>query len=508
MLCDLLTICSALVAVVICIISGLIIYARWNYGFLEDLGIPVVKPHFLFGSMFTTRFIPIGYRDVAWMKEYGQIFGVYEGREPAIYVCDPDILRLIMVKDISYFDAKIALDFGDRFLNEMPDYLPNNKWKIVRGFTGPAFSSAKLRLMSFPMKKSLVEWGSQLKDAITTNGGKLERCAFDDLLFDGLTDLTLRSMFSIQDKTGRFPRILKKLAKPGALNYPNLKAIALSFPVLFKFLPPALLATEPAQEFLHVMEDLVASRKVTNSPPDVVDLCIEQLKKIPTPDYQMAKVTKETILFQAFNFFFSGQDETALVISAMIYNILSSPAEQCIEEKLYDEIDRLWVDLEESNDDIRFPSRDSLLQADFLNACIYEALRLYTFYSAERVCTKSWLCEKYNFTIPKGTTIMTPLWAINRNPDYFENPDLFDPERFMPGRKEKLHSYAWSSFGHGPRNCTGKPLAMEVLRVSCAYIFKNFRFQLRPDTRLTFNPDGPWVFISHEPIYLDITVRE
>ena len=107
---------------------------------------------------------------------------MYEGREPVIYVCDPDILRLIMVKDIDFFDAKVALDFGDRFLNEMPDYLPNNKRKIVRGFTSPAFSGAKLRLMNFPMKKSLVEWGSQLKETIATNGGRLEKCAFDELV--------------------------------------------------------------------------------------------------------------------------------------------------------------------------------------------------------------------------------------------------------------------------------------------------------------------------------------
>lgn len=325
-----------------------------------------------------------------------------------------------------------------------------------------------------------------------------------------MTDLTLRCMFSIQDKSSRFPRILKTLAKPGALNYPNMKAIASSFPILFKFLPPALLSPEPAHEFLHIMEDLIASRKVSNSPPDVVDLCIEQLKKISTPEYKKAKVTRDTILFQAFNFFFSGQDETALVISAMIYHILSSPPELCIEKKLYAEIDRLWQDLEENDEegDVQFPSRDKLAQADFLQACIYEALRLYPFYSAERVCKKSWKCEKYNFTIPEGMEVMAPLWAINRNPEYFDNPDNFEPERFMPGRKENIHSYAWSSFGHGKRNCTGKPLAMEVLRVSCAYIFKNFRFHLRPDTRLEFDPDGPWVFISHRPIYFDVTLKE
>lgn len=105
---------------------------------------------------------------------------MYDGREPHIYVCDPDILRMIMVKDISYFNAKIPLDFGDSFLNEMPDYLTYAKWKFVRGFTSPAFSSAKLRLMNFPMKKSLTEWGSEFRADITKNGGRLERCAFDE----------------------------------------------------------------------------------------------------------------------------------------------------------------------------------------------------------------------------------------------------------------------------------------------------------------------------------------
>lgn len=72
----LLAICGAVVAFVLCIISALILYARWNYGSLEKLGIPVVKPHFILGSTFTTRLTPIGYRDISWMKEHGPIFGV------------------------------------------------------------------------------------------------------------------------------------------------------------------------------------------------------------------------------------------------------------------------------------------------------------------------------------------------------------------------------------------------------------------------------------------------
>jgi len=253
------------------------------------------------------------------------------------------------------------------------------------------------------------------------------------------------------------------------------------------------------------MEKLIAARTTPNSPPDVVDICIEQLKKLPTPEYQQAKMTKETILFQAFNFFFSGQDEAALVISCLIYHVLTAPEEQGIYDKLFEEIDKLWEDLDEGSN---FPSREKILQADYLQACVMEVLRLYPFYDAERVCTESWKCEKYNFTIPEGTTVMAPLWAVNRNPEHFEDPEVFNPDRFLPGNKEKLHAYAWSSFGHGPRHCTGKPLAMEVIRMACAFLLKHFRFHLREDTELNFHPGGPWVFISHGPIYFDVSLRD
>ncbi len=263
------------------------------------------------------------------------------------------------------------------------------------------------------------------------------------------------------------------------------------------------------------MNSLIASRTTPNSPPDVVDICIAQLKKLSTPEYQQAKMTRETILCQAFNFFFSGQDETSLVISAMIYHLLTAPPEQRLQDKLLEEVDNLWEDDTDYDGDglgiglnSKFPSRDRLLkEAPFLQACIMEALRLYPFNGSERVCTKSWTCEKYNFTIPEGITVLAPLWAVNRNPDYFEDPEAFKPERFLLENRAKLHAYAWSSFGHGPRQCTGKPLAMEVLRMACAYIFRNFEFHLREDSKLEFLCNGPWVFINHEPIYFDISLR-
>lgn len=288
--------------------------------------------------------------------------------------------------------------------------------------------------------------------------------------------------------------------------------VPVSFPFLFNFIPPTLLSHAPPYQFLQVMENLIANRKKANSPPDVVDMCIEQIKKVDTDLYKRANVTKETILFQAFNLFFSGQDEAALVISAMIYHMLKSPPEMEIENKLYTEIDALWDVIKrnesDKSDENNFLFREKLVQAEYLQACINEALRMYTFYYTERECTKDWHCEKYNFTIPKGTPIMIPLWGLNRHPDYFEAPEEFNPERFLGESKEKMHGYAYTPFGHGQRICTGKPLALEVLRLTCFYLFKFFRFQLRENSRLEFYPDSPWTFILHEPVHFDISLRD
>ena len=55
---------------------GLILYARWNYGKLEKLGIPVVKPHFLLGSSHDMHTKINHLEDYERMKKHGKVFGV------------------------------------------------------------------------------------------------------------------------------------------------------------------------------------------------------------------------------------------------------------------------------------------------------------------------------------------------------------------------------------------------------------------------------------------------
>jgi len=72
---DLDTVLIGIGFLVIAAISS-IIYARWNYGTLEKMGIPVVKPHFFLGSAQDTFSRCIAHIDLENFKRLGPIFGV------------------------------------------------------------------------------------------------------------------------------------------------------------------------------------------------------------------------------------------------------------------------------------------------------------------------------------------------------------------------------------------------------------------------------------------------
>lgn len=200
-----------------------------------------------------------------------------------------------------------------------------------------------------------------------------------------------------------------------------------------------------SHEFRDIFRQMMdARRKSGLRLKDVVDLCLDQKEKLESPEYQALKITETTIICQAFVFFFAGQDQISTIASYMIYQILKNPE---IEAKIYQELDTFQQKITPEN----------VSKLAYLNACIHESLRLVPFFSrTERVCTKPWHYRSeeldLQLTIPSGMVVQIPIWAANRNPRHFPDPEKFLPDRFLSPKKEKLHPYAFTSFGHGPRS--------------------------------------------------------
>lgn len=77
-------------------------------------------------------------------------------------------------------------------------------------------------------------------------------------------------------------------------------------------------------------------------------------------------------------------------------------------------------------------------------------------------------------TIPAGSLVGTVFYAAHHHPDYWEQPERFEPEHFTPERAAGRHKYAWAPFGAGQRHCIGKDLALMEAHVITAMIFQRF----------------------------------
>lgn len=89
-----------------------------------------------------------------------------------------------------------------------------------------------------------------------------------------------------------------------------------------------------------------------------------------------------------------------------------------------------------------------------------------------------------SFTIPEGTPVFYSPYLSHRDPDAFEHPNSFDPERWLPSRGERRASQAkLVGFGGGPRVCLGKSFAKAQLRAMVHAILRRHRVEPDPTCR-------------------------
>ncbi|KAA0042826.1 geraniol 8-hydroxylase-like [Cucumis melo var. makuwa] len=109
----------------------------------------------------------------------------------------------------------------------------------------------------------------------------------------------------------------------------------------------------------------------------------------------------------------------------------------------------------------------------YLQAIIKEALRMQSSFLIPRKAESEVIIS--GFTIPKGTQILVNLWASCRDPNLWENPDEFIPERFL---ESKGKNFEFIPFGNGKRTCPGQGMAMRMLHLIVGSLIHFFNWKL------------------------------
>jgi cytochrome P450 len=122
------------------------------------------------------------------------------------------------------------------------------------------------------------------------------------------------------------------------------------------------------------------------------------------------------------------------------------------------------------------PTPATLQQMPWLQASLKEALRLYP--PAAILFTRRALqdIQVGPWTVPQGHLIAFTPYVIQRDPRWFESPDDFKPERFLPGAQD-IPRGVWMPFGTGPRVCIGQHFALLEMGLIAAMLMQRFRLE-------------------------------
>jgi len=179
--------------------------------------------------------------------------------------------------------------------------------------------------------------------------------------------------------------------------------------------------------------------------------------------------------------FLAGQETTANCLAWVWYLLSQSPE---VEARMHAEIDRVLEG--------RIPTLEDLPQLIYTRAVIDETLRLYP---PVPILTREAMEDtsiRRRF-VAKGSLICVVPWLLHRHQKYWDKPDHFNPERFLPDAKP-IEKFAYIPFSVGPRVCAGRAYGLTEATLTLAMLAQRYTFELVPGTqveaisRLTLRP--------------------
>ncbi|CAN1333232.1 Labd-13Z-ene-9,15,16-triol synthase, chloroplastic [Linum perenne] len=115
----------------------------------------------------------------------------------------------------------------------------------------------------------------------------------------------------------------------------------------------------------------------------------------------------------------------------------------------------------------------------FLHAIIKETLRLHPVAPLLLPRSPTESCHVGGYTIPQGAKVFLNVWAIHRNPEYWNNPTSFNPDRFLEEDLDYLgNNFHYLPFGSGRRICAGLPLGEKMVMYVLATFLHMFDWEV------------------------------
>ncbi|XP_078171917.1 desmethyl-deoxy-podophyllotoxin synthase-like [Carex rostrata] len=405
-------------------------------------------------------------------RQFGPLMLLHLGETRTIVVSSRDAAREIMkTHDINFASRPIGatmdiLTFGGKGIGFAPY---GEYWRQVRKICTLELLSNR-RVQSY--KSIREEEVSNLIKSLSSSSSHCQPVNLSKRLASLINDIVARAIFGSKCKNqDMFLQELNNVVKlASGFNLNDLFPSSLLVRLVSTAAKKAERCHQARSGFLDEVIEQHRDGKVAIGEGEVEDL-LGVLLRLHDDDTPTNPLDMETVKAVILDLFGAGTETSSATIEWAMSELLRKPTTM---KKAQSEVRGL---LKGST----HVSESDLDKLNYLHLVIKETLRLHTPlpFLLPRQCRTA--CRIFDYDIAEGTTVLINVWAIGRDPKYWEDPEDFKPERFMNSSTDfKGNDFEFLPFGSGRRMCAGVSLGLANIELPLASLLYHFDWKL-PD---------------------------
>jgi cytochrome P450 len=364
------------------------------------------------------------------VSEQGGLVRIWLGPKQAYVVSDHDMLYDILVRKAKKFEKGMQFDQARPLLGNGILLSEGEFHRRQRLLMQPAFHHTKISTYVETMRGSAADIFDNWRDG--------QVVTMYDMFYELAVRIVIKSLFStemVEQDTAEvyrsMPTVISGVERRAAIP-----------PKLLDLLP-----TKASREFhsaigrLYTMGTRIIAdyrRRDNLADEDLMTLLFSS-KAEGNP-----AMTDKQIHDEFMTLLTAGSETTPSAMSWTSYLLGRHPE---VQRRVQEEIDTVVGDRDITPDDIA--------KLEYLRRVIHESLRLYPpVWALGRKCVAD--TELGGHMIPADTEVLYSIYAVHHDPKVYDNPEAFDPDRWLPERAKGIPRSAFMPFGAGARNCIGE----------------------------------------------------
>ncbi|XP_030745865.1 probable cytochrome P450 6a21 isoform X1 [Sitophilus oryzae] len=481
-------------------------YVKWRQSYWKRKNLFELDHDFLLGNM---RKILTG--KLAYSEEFNNIYniikskkqihgGIYAMWDPLYIPIDPALIKTILVKDFSFLKGHGVYHHPKDILSMNLFGVDGDMWRRLRVKLSPTFTSGKMKMMF----ETLMEKTTGFETVVGKYADTEESAPIKEISGRFTTDIIGSCAFgiecnSLENPDNEFRSQGKKALQPGMLRL-----------TLMSIIPWWLLGNlgfkgngmEAEIFYSNIVKETIRYRETSNVHRNDFMQLLLQLKNesniILDDDKENYTLTVDEIIAQCFVFFVAGFETSSTTMS---FALLELSQNQDVQDRLRKENEEV---LEQHGGNVTY---NAVMSMEYLDKVVNETLRKFPPVPViPRVCSKDYQIPGTDVVIEKGVRVQIPVWGLHKDPDYYPNPEVFNPENFSEENKAKRPDFTFLPFGEGPRMCIGMRFGLMQTKVGLISLVRKFNFTLNDKTKMPIEMERASVVLSAKgDIWLDVT---